>query len=303
MVTDLAVGVLVAAVVLALSLGLAPVGAVAIVTLVVSAASYPLAGRRLRRRLARSSPGRSRPLTQAPRSATSDAAAPADRPTRARAETAALSPVAAGLMAGGTDGNSRLTAITGSLLLVLLAVLGVTIVRIGQLLSVHLFVGLLLIGPVALKLASTGYRFTRYYTGDRAYRLKGPPPTPLRMIAPIVIATTLVVFGSGLVLLFKRPSARGGWTLVHKASFIVWLAFMAVHVLAHLPELPNAFRRPRGARSPGSPPGVGEGAASGAVGRAMALAGVTVAGLVLAILLIPRFAAWTGPGALHHFGH
>ena len=59
MVTDLAVGVLVAAVVLALSLGLAPVGAVAIVTLVVSAASYPLAGRRLRRRLARSSPGRS----------------------------------------------------------------------------------------------------------------------------------------------------------------------------------------------------------------------------------------------------
>ena len=61
-------------------------------------------------------------------------------------------------LGGGTDGNERLTAIVGALLLVLLAVLGVTIIRIGQLLWLHLFLGLLLIGPVALKLASTGYR-------------------------------------------------------------------------------------------------------------------------------------------------
>jgi hypothetical protein len=44
-----------------------------------------------------------------------------------------------------TSGNERLTAVTGAALLVLLAVIGVTIVRIGQLLSVHLFVGILVI--------------------------------------------------------------------------------------------------------------------------------------------------------------
>jgi hypothetical protein len=36
--------------------------------------------------------------------------------------------------------------------------LGITIVRIGQLIWLHLFLGLLLLGPVGAKLASTGYR-------------------------------------------------------------------------------------------------------------------------------------------------
>ena len=44
----------------------------------------------------------------------------------------------------------------------LLAVIGVTIPELRQLISVHLFVGLLLLGPVALKMVSTGYRFVRY---------------------------------------------------------------------------------------------------------------------------------------------
>ena len=71
------------------------------------------------------------------------------------------------LIAGGTAGNEQLTAATGVVLLVGLAVLGVTIVRIGSLLNVHMFLGMLLIGPVALKMASTGYRFVRYYTANR----------------------------------------------------------------------------------------------------------------------------------------
>ena len=40
---------------------------------------------------------------------------------------------------------------------------------LGSLLSVHVFVGMLLLGPVALKLAATGYRFARYYTAARDY--------------------------------------------------------------------------------------------------------------------------------------
>src|ERR1700685_2891935 len=105
------------------------------------------------------------------------------------------------LSAGGTAGNERLTAVTGAVLIVLLAVIGVTIISLSQLLWVHLFVGVLLIGPLMLKLASTGYRFVRYYTRDAAYRHVGPPALPLRLIAPIVVLSTVVVFASGVALL------------------------------------------------------------------------------------------------------
>jgi hypothetical protein len=62
---------------------------------------------------------------------------------------------------GGVAGNERLTAMTGFVLLVLFAAEGVTILRVHQLLTVHFFVGMLLVGPVALKVAATGYRFAR----------------------------------------------------------------------------------------------------------------------------------------------
>ena len=77
------------------------------------------------------------------------------------------------LLAGGTDGNELLTSATGGVLFVLLAVIGLTIIQMRLLLSVHLFVGMMLIGPLALKMASTGYRFVRYYTSNAAYRGKG----------------------------------------------------------------------------------------------------------------------------------
>ena len=124
-----------------------------------------------------------------------------------------------------------------------------TIVRIGQLLSVHLFVGLLLLGPVTLKLGSTGYRLVRYYTRDSAYREKGPPVTPLRLIAPLVVLSTLSVFVSGLVLLFVGPRHRGQLVLIHKVSFFVGIAFMAIHVLGHLRGLPASLRAARRAKA------------------------------------------------------
>jgi len=193
---------------------------------------------------------------------------------------------------GGLPGNEQLTAITGVALIVLLAVLGVTILRIGQLISVHLFVGVLLIGPVALKLASTGYRFMRYYTGAPAYRAKGPPPLILRGIAPLVVATTLVVFISGVLLLFDGPAGRGPLLLAHKASFIVWLGFTALHVLGHLPGLSRPLRS---ALAPGSAEGV-----RGTGVRWWLLCAALVIGLVVAIALIPDYSAWTGAGAFHH---
>jgi hypothetical protein len=63
--------------------------------------------------------------------------------------------------ADGVAGNEHLTALTGVVLLVGFAIEGVTILRIGRLLTLHFFLGLLLIGPVLLKIGSTGYRPVR----------------------------------------------------------------------------------------------------------------------------------------------
>ncbi len=209
-----------------------------------------------------------------------------------------------GLLAGGTEGNERLTVLTGLLLIVLLAVLGVTIIRIGQLLWLHLFLGLVLLGPVALKLGSTGYRFARYYTADPAYQEKGPPAPALRGLAPFVVFFTVAVFATGVALLVLGPSARQPLVLLHKLSFFAWLAVMALHVLGHLPEvlrlLSNARRARRevlDAHSAGSrgrrslSPTVAR--VDGRSARGAALIVSLVSGLVLAVALIGQFSVWT----------
>jgi hypothetical protein len=140
---------------------------------------------------------------------------------------------------GGTEGNARLTATTGLLLIVLLALEGVTILFIRPLISMHVFVGLMLIPPVALKLSTTGWRFLRYYTRNRPYLLKGPPNVVMRVVvAPPVVLSTLFLFGTGIAMLIVKPS--GGILLgLHKTSFIVWIAATGVHVLVYLPRLPR----------------------------------------------------------------
>lgn len=199
-------------------------------------------------------------------------------------------------LGGGPDGNEQLTAATGVVLIVLLAALGITILLIGQLTWLHFFLGLLLIGPVALKLASTGYRFTRYYTHSPAYRRRGAPETWLRLLAPPVIVSTVVVFVSGVVLMYDGPAHRDPVLLIHKASFFVWVGVTALHVFSHLLGLPTALRAAsldRGSSRRGQ---------TGGIGCAIALLGAMVGGAVLAIALIPDFSIWTAHLSLpgHH---
>lgn len=208
---------------------------------------------------------------------------------------------ARGLLGGGIDGNKQLTAMTGVILIVLLAALGITILQIGQLIWLHLFLGLLLLGPVLLKVGSTGYRFMRYYARDAIYVAKGPPMLALRAMGPLLVLSTLVVFVSGVVLLFEGPRSRATPLLIHKASFFVWLALMGLHLLAHLPGINRTLRSIRiGAGNAGL---TAEGARGGAAGRWIAIAGALAGGLVLAVVLIPHFGLWTAPGAFPHHHH
>jgi hypothetical protein len=203
-------------------------------------------------------------------------------------------PTVRALTGGGTTGNELLTATAGGVLIVLLAAIGVTIVALGPLLWLHLFVGMLLIGPLALKLGSTGYRFVRYYTANPSYQRKGPPPLPLRLIAPIVVLTTVVVFASGVALLFAGPGSRETLLPIHKLSFIAWVAFTGLHVLAHLPTVLRGLHSDYG-RSPqwGHD-------SDGRAGRVLSLAGALTGGAVLAILVIPQFGPWIHAHNLHH---
>ena len=136
----------------------------------------------------------------------------------------------------GVEGNSRLTAGAGALLFVLLAAEGVTILSVRGLLNAHVFIGMLLIPPVLVKTASTGWRFFRYYTGSAAYVRKGPPPRLLRLLGPAVVVLTVAVLASGVALILVPASSQRLLLQVHKASFVLWFAVTAVHVLGHLLE-------------------------------------------------------------------
>ena len=189
---------------------------------------------------------------------------------------------------GGAEGNERLTAMTGAVLLLLLAVEGVTIVARRQLLTLHFFIGFLLVGPVLLKLGSTGYRFVRYYTGAAPYVRKGPPAPLLRLLGPVVIATSAGVLGSGIGLAFYGP--RPLLLLAHKAFFVAWFGAMTIHVLWYAPRLPRLLsRRPAGrdrARA----------ALAGAGRRWALLTAALAVGLVIALATYHLAGSWTGLG-------
>src|ERR1700760_2544022 len=122
---------------------------------------------------------------------------------------------------GGSEGNEILTSAAAVVLVVLLVAEGITIVHMRGLLSAHMFIGLVLIPPVMVKLGSTGYRMVSYYAGARAYRLKGPPLLPLRLMAPVLVASTLAVLASGVALLVSGHKSSTALT-IHKLSCIVF---------------------------------------------------------------------------------
>jgi hypothetical protein len=180
---------------------------------------------------------------------------------------------------GGVLGNEHLTATVGTVLLVLLAIEGATVLNIQGLLSVHVFVGLLLLGPVALKLAATGYRAARYYAGSAEYLRRGPPAPGMRFfVAPVLVLSTVVLFGTGVALVFSPH--RGLLLGLHKASFIVWFGATSIHVLAYLARTIRFDRDEWLRRLPGR----------GA--RLLALVAGVAAGLVVAIASYPHARPW-----------
>lgn len=192
----------------------------------------------------------------------------------------------------GVEANARLTGSTAAVLLVLLAAEGATILWIGPMLTPHVFIGMLLVPPVVLKIGSTTYRFARFSLGSPAYRRKGPPPALLRLLGPLVVLLTVVVLASGIALLLAPHGLRADLLLLHKASFVVWLAAMTVHVLGHLLDAARLAPRDLYRRTRRQVAGAGL--------RQWTVVAALGIGLVLGALLVPRVGPYLHQGFPHH---
>jgi hypothetical protein len=144
---------------------------------------------------------------------------------------------------GGSAANEQLTAIIAAVLLPLLVAEGATLLNIRSLLTVHAFIGMLLVPVVALKLASAGWRMVRYYTGSEEYVLRGPPHLAIRLVvAPVLVASTVLLFATGVALL-AVDETEGMLVGLHKASFVVWAGAVGVHFLTRIGPVWRALTR------------------------------------------------------------
>jgi hypothetical protein len=121
--------------------------------------------------------------------------------------------------------------------------------------------------------------------------MKGPPPMlPLRLMAPVLVAATIAVFATGVLLLTAGHKANTVLEL-HKLSFIVWGVVFGIHFLAYAPRTLHALRIDWRAAHRERVPGSGL--------RGMMIAAAVGGGAALALALLPAIHAWHGGG----FGH
>jgi hypothetical protein len=178
------------------------------------------------------------------------------------------------------DGNERLTAAVGLVLIVLTIIELATIVfGLGQFLSLHTFVGFVLIPPVLLKLASTAWRFTRYYTRSEPYLLKGAPELVMRLLAPLLVAATLVLFGSGVAMGILHGHSLSVARRLHGPVSVLWMILIGVHVLVYLKRALISSKEDVVAASRAS--------VRGARARTYLLAGAIVAGVAIGAATLP----------------
>lgn len=148
-----------------------------------------------------------------------------------------------------------------------------------------MILGLVLVPPVLLKLASTGYRFARYYTSSRPIGRRARRTCRLRLMAPVLVVSAIAMFVTGVWLLALEHKSDQ-LVFFHKLSVIVFSVFFGIHVLGYglktVRTLSRAWRE-----RPGLP---------GAGLRSALVASSLGAGVVLAFALSDLISDW------HHLG-
>lgn len=127
----------------------------------------------------------------------------------------------------------------------------------------------------------------RYYTGDPRYRAAGPPQLLLRLIAPVVVASTILVIATGIELWLFGLRFGAIWLTAHKLSFVIWFGSTSVHVLGYLARAPQLaladIRR--------------DGAVPGALTRRSLVVASLLVGLALALATLPWQTPFLAPSS------
>ncbi|HZP73424.1 MAG TPA: hypothetical protein VFA97_08620 [Gaiellaceae bacterium] len=194
------------------------------------------------------------------------------------------------------DGNMRLTAAVGLVLIVLaLAELATLVLGLQTYLRLHVIIGLVLLPPVVLKLLTTGWRFARYYLRNDAYRVKGPPQILMRLLAPLLVLFTVLLFGSGVALGLVHGEALRVARRIHGPAASAWTVTLGLHVLVYFTRALRAVEgdlRTRTRRDVG-----------GASRRALVLLVALVLGLTVGLATLPVQHDWLHLSSRHHNHH
>ncbi len=197
---------------------------------------------------------------------------------------------------GGPAGNARLTSWTGLLLLALIAAELITLLDVTGLIRWHVAIGFLITALVLVKISSVCWRILRYYTRSQPYRRAGPPPLALRILGPLVIASTLGVLGSGIALIVigSQAAQRPMITLLgqsisledlHQTTFILFAIVTGLHLLARfVPAVRHTVGR-RGPDAANSP-------VAGRSARIAVLTAATLAAVIALVLVLPSVTGW-----------
>jgi hypothetical protein len=117
----------------------------------------------------------------------------------------------------------------------------------------------------------------------------------MRVLAPLFVAATVVLFGSGVAMGILHGRSLQIARQLHGPTSVIWLALVAVHVLVYLGQ---ALRNTaRDALPPARAP------VRGTVARFCILMGVLILGLVLAGATVPAQHRWVDLPRDHHDHH
>jgi hypothetical protein len=139
-------------------------------------------------------------------------------------------------------GNRALTSWAGLALLPGLAVVAVTGLVFGSYWQLHYIAGLSLIPLLFVKLGSTTYRAVSYYLRRAVYRAAGAPEWVGRLLAPALIASTVVAMATG-IWMWSQHSEAQPWAKLHVLSVIAMGGCVGLHLLLRTPLSLRAVAR------------------------------------------------------------
>jgi len=125
-----------------------------------------------------------------------------------------------------------------------------------------------------------------------AYVRKGPPRLSLRILAVPLVATTLVLIGSGGGLLVTGPAEPGGLIALHNVSTLIWLPLIVIHAFAYVRRIPREVAPDVRATPEVERPG--------ARLRVGVTIGALTAGAIAAVFVLPTDVPWLGWASTVH---